>query len=130
MEWRNEAQTRFLLANAADVNATTPDGTTALMLAASSARSETISLLQKQGARVNACDNNGETALMYNVEGKTDDLETLRLLLKLGADAGVKSKTGKTALNIAEKEHQSNSIRLLKHGADVNVRDGEGKTLL
>jgi len=106
-------QLRLLLTSGADVNATDKDGDTALMYAVNSGYLDTISLLVQHGADVNARNKKGETALMYTME-PLDNQKALQLLLKLGADAQVISKTGKTALKLAQKQHDSVSISLLK----------------
>ncbi len=55
----------MLIANGADVNATAQDGSTALMLAAQSAKLDVVELLLKKGAIPMAKDAKGRTALEY-----------------------------------------------------------------
>ena len=59
---------------------------------------------------------------------KTD---TVRLLIKHGADVSVKDKTHATSLHVAALCGSFETVRLLlEHGADVTVIDGSHKTPL
>ncbi len=71
----------------------------------------------RHGVRINAQDNQGNTALMY-IAGRPIPYfaETLKNLLKAGADPNLKNKEGKTALQYAQKREEY--IKLLQeHGA-------------
>ena len=107
-------QLRLLLAHGAESNATNRRGETALFVAANNGYLDTISLLVQHGADVNIRNKEDETALMDTME-PLDNQKALQLLLKLGADAQVISKTGKTALSLAQKQNDRASISLLKH---------------
>jgi ankyrin repeat protein len=104
---------QFMLSNGAMVNAADKDSRTALMLAASSEYASIVALLVKHGADINARDKEGKTPMMYSIEGAGDDPGMVRLLLKLGADAGIKSATGDTALSLARRRHYMGDVRVL-----------------
>jgi ankyrin repeat protein len=60
--------------------------------------------------------------------GKT---ETVRLLIKHGADVSAQDKTHSTPLHLAAFCGSSEGVRLLlEHGADVTILDGNHKTPL
>src|SRR5438034_779548 len=69
---------RELLRNHADVNATQPDGSTPLILAADRNDLEVVKLLTAAGARVNAANEYGATALFVAcTRGNTAIIEVL-----------------------------------------------------
>jgi ankyrin repeat protein len=107
---------RNLLEGGADPNATLPDGTTVLMLAAGQGLGaprgdgprirvpteegavEACRLLLDHGAKVNAASNQGATALHAAVN-RGDAV--VKLLADRGADLGAKNRQGLTALDVA-----------------------------
>ncbi len=93
-------------------------------------RTEIAKLLLENGAKVNAKNGSGATALMIAAhEGQT---EMARLLLKKGADAIAKDNTyGWTALMFAADEGQTETAKLLLgKGSDVDAKDEHGETAL
>jgi hypothetical protein len=66
------ASIEALLAGGADINATTPGGTTALMMAASYGQNDSVRLLLARGANTSLRDHNGETALDLAYSGTSD----------------------------------------------------------
>jgi len=57
--------------------------------------------------------------------------DTVRLLIKYGADVSVRDKTNSTPLHLAAFSGSSETVRLLlEHGADVTVPDGSHRTPL
>ena len=57
--------------------------------------------------------------------------DTVRLLIKHGADVSVPDKTHSTPLHLAALSGSSETVRvLLEHGADITVLDGSHKTAL
>jgi len=88
-------------------------GNTALIVAASSNKPETVEYLCKKGANVNAQNNDRATALIsaayYNL------LDVAKVLVKYNPDKTIKDKYGNTALDYAEKYKYSSMILLLKN---------------
>lgn len=69
----------------------------------------------------------GTTPLMQAV--LCGDLETVRLLLRQGADPSIRNEAGATALIWAVDDPEKTRL-LLDAGADVNARSGDGRTPL
>ena len=97
--------TRRLLAHHIDVNARYPNELTLLMWAAgpdeSAAEADAIkvvSILLDAGARIDDRDARGRTALMIAAEGGRSEIA--KLLLTRGADASLKDKAGKRAVDL------------------------------
>jgi len=66
----------------------------------------------KNGANVNAADNNGNTALFFAVKKKLRT-EQIQLLLKFGADINKKNKAGASPKELAESNRQRKILSLL-----------------
>jgi ankyrin repeat protein len=118
-----------LLREAPDVDSRDADGSTALMEAAFSARSEIVEFLLQCGADVNARDKEGSCALLRAcVQGS---LEVMSLLLAAGAELNAGDLYGTTPLMEAAFWGNASSVELLlERGADVSVADRRGKTAL
>lgn len=106
-----------------------------------------IQALLKGGAKVDAPDTNGNTALKKSVMDYTGDyrtsdkekkslVELIDLLLKNGADINVKDKFGRTVLaHILREANQKNYLKvmdiapvLMAKGASKDTKDNEGKS--
>jgi len=100
---------QYLIARGADVN-TREHGTTPLMNAAILGLTEMIQLLVSHGAQINARDDLEETALHY--AASRDRLETVELLLRLGADRTIQNESGYTAADEAKSPEVRNICRV------------------
>ena len=120
---------RRLLQGKVDVNATEPDGTTALHWASYRDDGESADLLIRAGARVNAANDLGATPLWTaSVNGSA---AMVRRLLAAGADPNVKLLLGETALMAAARTGNPDVVQqLLARGAGVNARAARGQTAL
>jgi uncharacterized protein len=121
----NVATVRALLARKADVNATEPDGTSALHWAVRAGDKSSTELLLRAGARVDAANRYGVTALSLAARNGRGDL--IELLLKSGASVNTAQATlpeGQTLVMHAAKTGSLDALRrLLAAGSDVNARE-------
>jgi serine/threonine-protein phosphatase 6 regulatory ankyrin repeat subunit A/serine/threonine-protein phosphatase 6 regulatory ankyrin repeat subunit B len=143
----------LLLHNGSDIEATTINGTTPLMLAAKHHTSpEILQLLLNNGAHLESKDNDGQTALMYAAKYqksfkhsphqldyaiqlnllKTANISTAQRLVEEGANIEARDSAGKTALTIAVVESGAPEIvqPLLDMGANLEAPDDQGWTPL
>jgi ankyrin repeat protein len=137
-----------LLNAGAEVNAANDNGTTPLMLAAASGKSDAVNTLIDHGANPNLRDlTNGQTAAMF--AAALDRAGAIRVLAEHGADLNAISRVtavkpmgghgvpgeedsrkatkmgGNTALHFAAREGQMEAVReLVAAGADVNKVSG------
>ncbi|HZU29403.1 MAG TPA: ankyrin repeat domain-containing protein [Bryobacteraceae bacterium] len=125
---------RKLLAGGADVNDSNEDGTTALMQAAEGSaympdNTPAVRLLLDHGARVDAQDKRGRTALYRaTAEGKEG---AMRLLLAHKADPNHKANDGSTPLLEAITFGKPAAANLLlDNHAAVDTADAQGNTPL
>ncbi len=114
-----------ILAKGANPNAPGPDGTTAVMWAASNDDLELVRVLIKAGANVTLKNQFGTSALTEAaVIGSAPVIDAL---LKAGADANTKNPEGETPLMAAARSgHIEAAKRLLAAGADVNAKENFG----
>jgi predicted transcriptional regulator len=88
--------------------------------------------LIKKGAKVNAKDRFGRTALLYAIDN--DQLDLVNTLLENKADPNHKDNAGQTPLMYACNTGVTKSLEIVKallsKGADVNITAGSGKTVL
>ncbi|HEV8148525.1 MAG TPA: ankyrin repeat domain-containing protein, partial [Bryobacteraceae bacterium] len=96
-------------------------GATPLMHAAAFGNIETLKLLLKAGADVNARNAFDATALLWAAR----DPEKARLLIEHGANVNTRSKQGRTPLMVASSRYGSSALvaLILAKGADVNAKD-------
>jgi RNA polymerase sigma factor (sigma-70 family) len=111
-----------------------PDrGGTALTWAAWLNDAETVQILLDRGAKVDAADDRGQTALHMAVEWGAG---ITKLLVDKGADVNARTKSGATPLMLAAAGNQPEGAQpevvrmLLEKKADVNARDDAGRTPL
>jgi ankyrin repeat protein len=136
--WRDSslAIVKVLMANQAIVTEVDEAGETPLMMAAKGASNETVQILLKTGASINAKNKLGQTALMYAVAGyyapNPDTAQTVKLLLANGARINdVDAKGQSVLMHVAPASPEAEVIKLLiANGANVNVIDSDGQTAL
>lgn len=132
---------QLLVAQGAEVNAATRDGTTPLHFAVDHCTINAMTLLLDHGANPNAIVHdsvdplkNGCTALHLMIPGFEDDAQkiaALNLLLGHGAEINRRNSRGETPLFIAAYLGTPAVIRaLLAAGADAAIKDAEGRTPL
>lgn len=99
----------------------TSDAATPLHLAARAGRMEAIRLLVNRGAKINAKDSDGMTALTYALT-ESQRCDVTGLLLDLGANIDAQDNSGMTALDHAVFGCYNKLVEfLLKRGARPNV---------
>lgn len=119
-----EPLVELVLARGADVNIPTADGETPLMTAASDSQSaDAVAKLLDKGAKVNAKNNRGYTALMlalqhpgfWTIDSYADALEAIvKTLAQRGADVGIEAEDGETALSLAQQLPEAYQKRFIK----------------
>jgi ankyrin repeat protein len=128
-EQGDQAGVRALLRTGADVNASQPDGTTALHWAAYHDDTETAALLIKAGAEVNVVNYYGISALAQAC--KNGSAAMVKLLLDAGADVNQTLKGGETVLMLAARSGDAEAVQmLLSRRANPNARERLGQTAL
>jgi uncharacterized protein len=125
----HDAVGRLLRQSKVDVNATEPDGTTALHWASYRDDGESADLLIRAGARVNAANDLGATPLWTaSVNGSA---AMVRRLLAAGADPNATLLLGETAMMAAARAGNPDVVQqLIARGANVNARAARGQTAL
>lgn len=122
---------RLLLDTGADANTISKEGYPILTLAAANVRRDNcdiVEMLLKKGAKIDALDQEGSTALMYAI--RNGNTESAKLLITSGADLNKTNKVKETALTIAIANKQHDIFTLLvKKGANVNIvsKNNKGK---
>nr|XP_033803650.1 M-phase phosphoprotein 8 isoform X2 [Geotrypetes seraphini] len=95
-------------------------GMTLVMLAAAGGHDDLLRILIKKGAKVNARQKNGNTALIHAAE--KNFLTTVAVLLEAGAHLNIQQNNGETALMKACKRGNFDIVRLMvESGADCNI---------
>lgn len=120
---------RALLDQGADVNASQPDGMTALHWTAYHDNLELAQTLVEARAAVSVTNRYGVTPLALACQNGNGAL--VELLLAHGADPNTPLPGGETALMTAARTGRLGPVlALLKKGADVNARERRGQTPL
>jgi uncharacterized protein len=119
---QDQKAVRALLAQKADVNARSSDGSTALLWLAHWNDSDTANLLLAAGADANAANDFRTTPLS---EACTNGNSVLvRSLLKSGANPNTSIATGEAPLMTCAKTGSADSVRMLiEYGAVVNAKE-------
>ena len=89
-------------------------GETALMLVARIGYINIVDLLLSNKADVNIRNRDGETALVYAIMSKKDNIEVIKKLISNGADLKIKDNKGLTAMDYAVQKNKKEVIELLK----------------
>lgn len=112
-------------------NVATPEGHTALSLAASAGMIDACRLLLREGATVDAADNSGVTALMHACMHGNAALVDL-LLLHGASPHAKKQEGGQTAISLAAQYGRPAALGALfrADAALVEAVDGHGRTAL
>ena len=112
---------QVLISHRADVNASSKNCGTALMLACFKSNIDAINVLLSAGANPNIVDANGCTCLHYAAIGDCSK-EVLHSIIKHGTSVNAKNKSNKTALNIACLKNNIDAINvLLNSGAEPDI---------
>ena len=122
----DEDTVRSYLAQGGDVNAASPEGTTALMWAIDGQNPVLAQLLIESGAGIFSVNRYGMTAL--HLAARVGDAATTRLLLAAGADANASLPEGESVLMAAAKTGNPDVVGLLLSGgadADGTLPAGE-----
>ena len=98
---RNHKVMKFLIDNEADVNLQDERLWTALHFAAQNSDHEAVRILLENKGDVTKIDDHGNSILSTAVLNSKGKCVVIRLLLSFGADAGVKNKSGVSALGLA-----------------------------
>lgn len=115
-----------LLAKGANPNTTSPDGTTAVMWAASNDDVELVRALVKAGANVKLANKFGTTAITE--AAVIGSAPIVNVLLKAGADPNTKNSEGETPLMAAARSGKVDAAKVLvEAGADVNAKERFGE---
>ncbi len=131
VEHRDKDAVQALVKQRVNVNATQPDGTTALHWAAHWNDLETVNLLLRAGANPKISNRYGATPL--SEAASVGNAPMIEALLKAGADAkALTTADGETVLMTAARAGNVDAVRiLLEHAADVNAREKyKGQTAL
>lgn len=92
-------------------------------------RSDITTMLLDNGAKINATDNDGWTALMWASWSNLP--KTARVLLERGCPVNAADRQGNTALTIAAQRGNAAIVRvLLENGANANARTKNNQTAL
>jgi ankyrin repeat protein len=123
----NQNEIRRLLKDGADVDASDEEhNEAAIILAAKFGDAEIVELLLTEGAKVDACEDQGRTALFFAEVGS----ETFVTLLAAGADVNAVDREGNTIL--MKKVSQSASVKeveeLLRLGIKPDLRNKDGES--
>jgi ankyrin repeat protein len=116
---------RLVSAKGTDVNASGPDGTTAIMYASSNNDLELVRALIKAGANVKLANQFGTSAITE--AAIIGSAPIISALLKAGADPNFRTTDGETPLMAAARSGKPDAAKaLLDAGADINAKENWG----
>lgn len=130
---------KILIKHGANVNFKEETGRTSLMFTVFGVRTniscnETVELLLKNNANVNEQDNEGLTPL-HLAAGRCEDIDTMELLLKYGANPNITNTFGHTCIGPVlfrpKFKNREKFIELLiEYGCDIDIKDKKGLTMI
>lgn len=106
----------------------TSHGGLALEWAAKLGKVALVHLLLDRGADIDACDQQGCTALHYGASMNRE--EVVRLLLRKGAMRHIVGRSGETPLDVAMVHRNLDISLMLLEGTDVTIKYQQGRTAL
>ncbi len=120
----------FQLGESSRIQSYSPDGWTALHLAAAFGTPEAVALLLQNGAKVDSVSENPQrNQPLHAALALGRNPETIRLLLEAGADPNARQTAGFTALfSAAAAERRDLAELLLAHGANPRLTSDFGHT--
>ena len=124
------ALVKLLITMGADMTITDSDGYSSLQLAIREKQQDTIEELLKHRPNLELKERKNQEAPIHlaTLQG---DVNTVRLLISLGANIHSKNREGKTALHLAvEKENLEITLALVELGAEINIPTSSGDTSL
>lgn len=125
----DEEKVRQALLKQESPNQTANNGQPLLVVAVRAGHIPVVETLLKGGARVDAVDPEGYSALMRTAE--KGDVDIAEILLRRNASTRVQNRQGQTALMIASGRGYAEIVRLLlDKKAEPNSRDFTGRTAL
>jgi len=126
---QDQAAVAALLKQHVNVNASQPDGSTALSWAAHWDDADTVELLLRAGADPNKANDYGVTPLaLACAKGNAAIIEKL---LKAGANPNIAEWSGETPLMTCARTGSTEAMKLLlSYKADVNAKNRRGQTAL
>mmetsp|Transcript_9577 Transcript_9577/g.13584 ORF Transcript_9577/g.13584 Transcript_9577/m.13584 type:complete len:307 (-) Transcript_9577:7-927(-) len=126
VEARNAEMTRLLLSMKADPDLADPKGVTALHIAVFDGMHAVVDALLDGGAKVNARDRHGQTALFF-----APDRETCMRLHRANADTTALNAKGQTALHLASHAGLNDTVLWMLETMSlpsINLTDKHGRT--